>query len=504
MKAKTRMIVASAVVIAFALTAVSGITYSWFSDTEKSEISITTAKIDYDVTWGEYVSEIGTTATANNGKITVENLVANANIPVITGITNGSTVKTVYRIYATAGLTEDHNYTLYDLKNIYIGGKQLNATGSADDNNISITLGETPIVDWTLLNADADPSTQIYSITVDSDYGGSDVFNKVVAYDPETGTGYTSKELEEMNIVPSACRAWSQGEVKEGLTISLTVVAAQGDYPYQELTQDPGAVTVSAIMPPNKVVKTASITSSESGSIAAVKDVVVDFSSVGGSDGTTDVSDTKVTVGVSKIDTEKKQINVSFALTDSEGNAIEKPTFDNPVVMTMTVPGEMANPEVKYNGDGNDGTVLSSIINSDGTTTITFSVDHFSEYTIVNTNVVTSAERLLKVLATESYVKLGADISVDKSIGLTRDITLDLNGKTITFVGGDEADVNWNIKIDNNASVNVYGTEGSSIVFSKTWGFRVVNGNLTIDGDAEFVELCFLIRPPDFDSAFFV
>ena len=40
------MIVASAVVIAFALTAVSGITYSWFSDTDKTEITVTTGTID--------------------------------------------------------------------------------------------------------------------------------------------------------------------------------------------------------------------------------------------------------------------------------------------------------------------------------------------------------------------------------------------------------------------------------------------------------------------------
>ena len=46
MKAQTRMIVASAVVIALALTAVSGVTYSWFTDTGNTEISVTTGTID--------------------------------------------------------------------------------------------------------------------------------------------------------------------------------------------------------------------------------------------------------------------------------------------------------------------------------------------------------------------------------------------------------------------------------------------------------------------------
>ena len=53
MKAQTKAIVASVVVIALALTAVSGVTYSWFSDTESSDINVSTAKIDIK---GEFTS----------------------------------------------------------------------------------------------------------------------------------------------------------------------------------------------------------------------------------------------------------------------------------------------------------------------------------------------------------------------------------------------------------------------------------------------------------------
>ena len=57
MKAQTKALVASVVVIALALTAVSGITYSWWSDSESGDISITTGKLsvdtaDFTVTWG--------------------------------------------------------------------------------------------------------------------------------------------------------------------------------------------------------------------------------------------------------------------------------------------------------------------------------------------------------------------------------------------------------------------------------------------------------------------
>lgn len=48
MKTQTKAIVASVVVIALCLSAVSGITYSWFSDTEETGIAITTGSIELD------------------------------------------------------------------------------------------------------------------------------------------------------------------------------------------------------------------------------------------------------------------------------------------------------------------------------------------------------------------------------------------------------------------------------------------------------------------------
>lgn len=64
MKAQAKAIVASLVVIALALTAVSGVTYSWFSDTENSDIDISTAKIDIK---GEFTESSVTGAGAGTG-----------------------------------------------------------------------------------------------------------------------------------------------------------------------------------------------------------------------------------------------------------------------------------------------------------------------------------------------------------------------------------------------------------------------------------------------------
>ena len=54
MKAQMKAVMASAVVIVLALAAVSGVTYSWFSDSENTDISITTGVIDLDVEYSEF------------------------------------------------------------------------------------------------------------------------------------------------------------------------------------------------------------------------------------------------------------------------------------------------------------------------------------------------------------------------------------------------------------------------------------------------------------------
>ncbi len=55
MKAQTRMITISLVVIVLALSAIGGVTYSWFSDEEQAEVSITTGSINLNATYGDIV-----------------------------------------------------------------------------------------------------------------------------------------------------------------------------------------------------------------------------------------------------------------------------------------------------------------------------------------------------------------------------------------------------------------------------------------------------------------
>lgn len=58
MKAQTKALVASLVVIALALSAVSGITYSWFSDSEQADITVTTGKIELNFESGSDITAV--------------------------------------------------------------------------------------------------------------------------------------------------------------------------------------------------------------------------------------------------------------------------------------------------------------------------------------------------------------------------------------------------------------------------------------------------------------
>ena len=127
MKAQTKALLASIVVIALALTAVSGVTYSWFSDTEKAEIDVTIGEVDielsdvtlktYSYVDGSYVlqaekgegdvagfynSPAGKGALLNkdtSGKwnLTVESIADRDYVEIYGDIINKSTIKTIYR-----------------------------------------------------------------------------------------------------------------------------------------------------------------------------------------------------------------------------------------------------------------------------------------------------------------------------------------------------------------------------------------------------------------------
>lgn len=189
MKAQTKAITASIVVIALVLSAVSGITYSWFSDSEKAEISVSTAKVYYDASFdAESVDGEGSIAGEGN-KFIISNLAAAQKYSIGIKIQNDSTIKTVYRIYVTYE-NESSGLADYDLKNIFVNGKNL-----LDNREIVID-------DWTTIAVNQNPKDSTVIITTPDTYGSD------------------------------APAGWDNESIKSGLTLSVIVEAYQSTYKY--------------------------------------------------------------------------------------------------------------------------------------------------------------------------------------------------------------------------------------------------------------------------------
>ncbi|WP_400227057.1 SipW-dependent-type signal peptide-containing protein [Methanomethylophilus alvi] len=112
MKAETKMIVAAAVVAALALTAVSGITYSWFSDSESTEVTINTAKVDMDADFYYCDDDTDTWKHIDdaNGALSLENFKPGDEWKFKAVYSNNqSTISTAHRLYAVVSgpLPED-------------------------------------------------------------------------------------------------------------------------------------------------------------------------------------------------------------------------------------------------------------------------------------------------------------------------------------------------------------------------------------------------------------
>lgn len=165
MKAQTKALVASVVVIALALTAVSGITYSWFSDSEQADIGVTTGKVDIGLTITslqdvtphyEKASPEGTNLTAykfgfsdeatadvDGTSITLKNMAAGDAIAIGFSAVNNSTIKTVYRvsIVVSGPASGDFANTIVIGTDSYSGSTEWVETSAATTADQPLTAG---------------------------------------------------------------------------------------------------------------------------------------------------------------------------------------------------------------------------------------------------------------------------------------------------------------------------------------------------------------------------
>ena len=201
MKAQTKALLASIVVIALALTAVSGVTYSWFSDTEKAEIGVSTATVDYDIViTGKVATGSGTVSSSGN-TINISDLAANQSYTINVVMQNNSTIATIYRISVAC----DTIPTEYDCNNIMINGKSLSST---TDHKISLnwtpvekptTKGETVFDFFTI------STTKGYgSESVPADWNRPDSFSLTVTLEVYQGDIDIPVSEEQQNSINSS------------------------------------------------------------------------------------------------------------------------------------------------------------------------------------------------------------------------------------------------------------------------------------------------------------
>ena len=171
MKTHIRMIIASAIVIALALTAVSGITYSWFSDTQTTNISVTTASMDLKVSVDKANihnsgEDTGTSVEFRDDDddvsgFTVSYLCANTYINIPYTIKYKSDINTVARVTAKVSVSvEDATGVRQALEKITLSfnGKSkiltdITGTGYYEKDGMKKFEGTADLLSWTVNDA---------------------------------------------------------------------------------------------------------------------------------------------------------------------------------------------------------------------------------------------------------------------------------------------------------------------------------------------------------------
>lgn len=424
MKAQMKAIGAMAVVVALALVAVSGVTYSWFSDSETSDIDISTAKIDIDGKYtgtpvvkdldGNDVPDTKAGLINDDKDISITNMLSSRSVTANYELTNKSTVPIKYRMYVVVSGIDD---TLAE-KSIKV------AAGT--DNTLS-------------LNASLDFDKGIAYVTsadgVTIDNTGKFVFDIEISFDTTVGSSSISES---------------------GFSVKIYNEAYQYDFAYAPVsTMASGSADLPVSGKQTADVKVVGKTGAESGVKAA--DVEVTFSAgaynVATGDGAKQVT-LKTTMLSSSGNAAKIQLSLEGeAKSDFEGNY---------VTVSLVIPGVFSDLNVVYPAGESQPEIVSCT--NDGTnTTVVFKTTHFSDYVIYKDKLYVDSEDMLKfALSNGIDAVLTNDIVIKDTIYATTVCKLDLNGHEIS----NTTDIwyekgNWSlISVRNGGDLTISGDGG--------------------------------------------
>lgn len=459
MKTQTKAIVASVVVIALCLSAVSGITYSWFSDTEQADVEISTAKLELTMTIGDGTSQnyadnestdLGTVASVDDTtkKVTITNLAANAKITIPYKAEYTSTIKVAYR--TSIQVDSIDSLSDNDKNSILVNGQSLSG----------MVGGKMAVTDWIIMGAAA-----------------------------------TTTVIDENSIVISTSENYTQSSTEN---ISLKIVGELYQANYASSVGTDGTATVG----PSGEVQGEAV--AESGAEPVTTSVNFNSATINGEpiEGKTIEIKSVASSGTDsafQIGSSGAAI-IQLSLSDGE-TAIDNPTFDKPVTIRATVPGDLTNggtevPNVAYiPGESADTgasqpVMVSYYVSGTGEnakTTVVFSTTHFSDFMIFGKYMPVFSETGLKLaFALELPTIIYNDITVENTIQLKDggNYCLDLNSKSINsectlFNASYTKGVSLTI-LGNGGSIDAYGTPQTMIVssgYSTTFDLEVVGGS---------------------------
>ena len=368
MKAQTKALVASVVVIALALTAVSGITYSWWSDSESGDISITTGKLsvdtaDFTVTWGVGESD---KFTSPSGKV-----------PETLSISCGGTDTTDVKLPQTLDpgnldLTISYNVTF----NATIAAKYL----------VNVTIPEGVTATPAVKVGIEDKTQDVLGKYLTDNSGNLSVIYTVTVHVTAIEMDINGK-FAFTNYITQAANS--------------NAMSAEGAVSSNAATIENDKAKVNATSLPNNAQKF----------VVAV---------------TTDDTEKTASIDLTLIDDNSKKIT-QFD-TPVQITVVLKGVYNG---LYYNGNGEQpSSVEYKYSTDGT--TFASTDITNARYTQIIFSTSHFSEFVTVKTEAVSSVEALERAITQGGFVRLGADLSADVVIKENTLVVLDLNGMKLT------------------------------------------------------------------------
>lgn len=451
MKTNSKAIIASVIVIALALTAVSGVTYSWFSDTENANISVSTANIDiigeyekYDGSHDaniiktsneDYVGDLVTNASISTDKkdLEITDMLADRTITAKYKVTNNSTVDVLYRMYVSVDGITDGLAT--DSIKISAGtGNTIPITMTPFTNGISYVVGTTN--SGHELKSSASSNTYVFTVTI--------IFDKTVS----------SAEDFSVRIVNEA---YQKGYT---YTDAQAIVNGQSSMPTIRVNND---VTFKGVaVGENNTVKDS--------------EIEVIFSS-GAANVATNNGSNAVILKTTMLEPESAVAKIDLSLDGAVQTDFGE---NNWVTVTVSIPGSYTDLQVYYNGAEDEQPQVISITPDGDKTKVTFRTNHFSNYEIVNNKITVDNE-----IGLYSAIKCGiTEINVSSAIKIERSGILDLKGATVTASNGvsPTLEVRCDVEIINGNIINNGGDSGRAINVMNVPGIDLILKNVKVFG----------------------